>query len=346
MYRKIYILFISLFVFAAAQADNSIKRLVFSNPIIPTSVPDPCIIKAGDGYFYLYGTEDHHNVPIYRSRNLVDWLFIGTAFTNATRPRTVSPYVKYTYSDGSTKSPMIWAPDIAHIGDKYVLYYAIGVWGDLQKSGIGVAWADSPEGPFIDGGALFLSEDIGVSNSIDAQYVSDGGKNYLVWGSFKGIYIIQLTDDGLHLMPGAAKQQIAGTLTEGSYIYKRGGYYYLFGSAGSCCSGANSTYHVVVGRATSLLGPYLDKSGYKMLNNKAELVVSGDDFVAGPGHNAEIVEDDKGQTWMPMHGYPKADAGKGRCVYLVQIKWKDNWPYVEGGVLPQTAEAPYFKNSK
>ena len=74
-----------------------------------------------------------------------------------------------------------------------------------------------------------------------------------------------------------------------------------------------------------------------------ELVVKGDDFVAGPGHNAEIVEDDKGQTWMPMHGYLRADAGKGRCVFLVQIKWKKNWPYVDGQVLPRQAKAPYFK---
>ena len=343
MNKKIILAFSLSVAVLFSWADGVVKGNVFTNPVIPTSVPDPCVIKVPDGYFYLYGTEDHHNLPIYRSKNLVDWLFVGTAFNDSTRPHTVAPYVKYTYSDGSTKSPKLWAPDVARIGDKYVLYYAIGVWGDHMKSGIGIAWADSPEGPFHDGGALFLSEDIGVENSIDAQYVSDGGKNYLVWGSFYGIYVIQLTDDGLHLMPGDKPHKIAGKLTEGSYIYKRNGYYYLFGSAGTCCEGAKSTYRVVVGRSRSLLGPYLDKNGNRMLDNKAELVVKGDDFVAGPGHNAEIVEDDKGQTWMPMHGYLRADAGKGRCVFLVQIKWKKNWPYVDGQVLPRQAKAPYFK---
>ena len=53
--------------------------------------------------------------------------------------------------------------------------------------------------------------------------------------------------------------QIAGTLTEGTYIIKRDGYYYLFGSAGSCCDGANSTYHVVVARSENLMGPYVNK---------------------------------------------------------------------------------------
>lgn len=327
---------------STATADDRAKHLTFTNPIIARSVPDPTIIKAPDGYFYLYGTEDTHNMPIFRSRNLVDWLFVGTAFTDATRPRTVSPFVKYTYSDGSTKSPMMWAPDIEYVNGTYNLYYAIGVWGDLEKSGVGVATSERPEGPFVDRGAIFLGEDIGVRNSIDQFFISEGGRNYLVWGSFCGIYMIELTADGLRVKPGATKKQLAGTLTEASYIYKKDGYYYLFGSAGSCCSGASSTYHVVYGRSKSLFGPYVTKSGGKFLNNQAETLVEGDDFVAGPGHNAEIMEDDKGQTWMPMHGYLRQNDSKGRCVFLVQIKWKDGWPYVDGGVLPKTAEAPYF----
>ncbi len=54
----------------------------YTNPIIDTSLPDPSIIKAQDGYYYLVATEDIHNVPIFRSRNLVDWTQTGTAFTD------------------------------------------------------------------------------------------------------------------------------------------------------------------------------------------------------------------------------------------------------------------------
>ena len=31
--------------------------LVYRNPVIDVSVPDPTVIRAKDGYFYLYGTE-------------------------------------------------------------------------------------------------------------------------------------------------------------------------------------------------------------------------------------------------------------------------------------------------
>mgnify|MGYP002866035009 CR=1 FL=1 len=59
----------------------------YRNPIISTSLPDPSVIKASDGYFYLYATEDIRNLPIYRSTNLLDWKYVGTAFTDESRPQ-------------------------------------------------------------------------------------------------------------------------------------------------------------------------------------------------------------------------------------------------------------------
>ena len=175
MKKILFATIIMLAGFVTVNAENNAKRLTFSNPIIKQSVPDPTIIKANDGYFYLYGTEDTRNMPIYRSRNLIDWMFVGTAFSEATRPRTVNPYVAYKNSSGNTVSAMMWAPDINYINGQYVLYYAIGVWGVLNKSGVGVATSERPEGPFVDRGAMFISETIGVNNSIDQFYIEDGG---------------------------------------------------------------------------------------------------------------------------------------------------------------------------
>lgn len=321
----------------SAGADNKGVKPTFQNPIVRKSVPDPSIIKAPDGYYYMYGTEDTRNLPIYRSQNLVDWTFIGTAFSDATRPHTVRPYVK---------NAMMWAPDINLINGKYVLYYSIGVWGGLWESGVGVATASSPEGPFTDHGKLIDSREIDVENSIDQFYIEDNGKKYLVWGSFRGIYIIQLSDDGLSIAPGAQKQQICGSQAEGSYIYKRKGYYYYFGSTGTCCEGTKSTYRVIYGRSKSLFGPYLTKSGERLLDGKGDVLIKGNSFVAGPGHNAEFAEDDKKQTWIIYHGYMADESLKGRCVFMSQVKWKGGWPFVDGDSPAKEAEAPYFKKSK
>lgn len=67
--------------------NGSGKRLRFyCNPVIDCSLPDPTVIKGEDGYFYLYATENIKNVPIHRSGDLVHWEYVGTAFTDSTRP--------------------------------------------------------------------------------------------------------------------------------------------------------------------------------------------------------------------------------------------------------------------
>ncbi len=146
------------------------KETTYTNPVYPSSMPDPTIIKGRDGYFYLYATEDTRNTPICRSKDLVSWTFVGTAFTDDTRPTFES-------------SGGLWAPDINYINDQYVLYYSMSVWGGGGNTcGIGIATAARPGGPFNDQGKLFRSNEIDVHNSIDPFYIEEDGKKYLFWG--------------------------------------------------------------------------------------------------------------------------------------------------------------------
>ena len=48
----------------------------YKNPVVDYSLPDPTVIKGDDGYFYLYATEDIRNLPIHRSKDLVNWEFL------------------------------------------------------------------------------------------------------------------------------------------------------------------------------------------------------------------------------------------------------------------------------
>ncbi len=291
----------------------------YKNPVVALSMPDPTLIKGKDGYFYLYATEATRNVPIMKSVDLVQWEHCNTAFTNKTRP-TFEP------------KGGIWAPDINYIDGRYVLYYAMSVWGGEQTCGIGVATADKPEGPFTDHGMLFRSNGIGVQNSIDPSFLQYKGKKYLVWGSFRGIYSIELSDDGLSVMPKAKKRQLAGTAFEAAYIHQHGDYYYLFASIGSCCEGAKSTYQVVVGRSKKVWGPYKDKAEKPMLNNGYSLVISPNEHFVGNGHGSQIIRDDAGQDWLLYHGFNRSAPSHGRLLLLDQIKWdKEGWPYVESG---------------
>ena len=303
--------------------------LKYRNPVIATSLPDPSVVKSPDGVFYLFATEDIRNVPIYRSTDLQKWQYVGTAFTDESRPKW-NP-------DGG-----IWAPDINYVDGKYMLYYSKSVWGGEWTCGVGVASAAQPQGPYTDHGALFISQEIGVQNSIDPFYIEDGGRKYVFWGSFHGIYGIELSADGLTVKPGSKPVQIAGNQMEATYIHRRDGYYYLFGSNGSCCEGNNSTYQVIYGRSENLFGPYVTKEGKRMLDGAFDVLLHGSSGVAGPGHNAEFVTDDAGEDWMIYHGYMRTDPDAGRQVLMDRVEWVDGWPLVAGSQPSVESRCPTF----
>ena len=301
---------------------------VYRNPVIDYSLPDPSVVRGDDGFFYLYATEDIRNLPIHRSKNLTDWEYVGTAFTDQTRP------------DFEEKGG-IWAPDINKIGGKYVLYYSMSAWGGEWTCGIGCATADNPVGPFTDHGKMFRSNEIGVKNSIDPFYIEDSGRKYLFWGSFRGIYAVELSDDGLSVKEGEVPRKVAGTAYEGTYIHKKGGYYYLFASIGSCCEGLRSTYTTVVGRSKDLLGPYVDKEGNRMLDNCHEILIHKSDSFVGTGHNSEIVSDKDGNDWVLYHAV-SVENPDGRVLMLDRVDWQGGWPVVAGDVPSAESRKPCF----
>jgi arabinan endo-1,5-alpha-L-arabinosidase len=320
--KKILIIFtISLFACTA-------KQTTFTNPVALRNLPDPTVFRAPDGNFYLYAAE-----TIMKSSDLLQWDSVGQFFTPETYPKWGS------------ENAGIWAPDINFINGKYVLYYTHAEPFCYNTCGIGVAVADRPEGPFTDVGALIKSDSIGVKNSIDQFYIEDNGKKYLIWGSFEGIYCIELTDDGLALKPGAEKQQIVDVGIEASYVLKRGDFYYYFGSVDGCCAGAESTYKVVVGRAENLFGPYFSKDGKPFTHKHYDLVVRGDSIFAGPGHNAEIITDDKGDDYLIYHSYIKSNPEIGRVLCISKLEWDNGFPYIKELSPSSESEKPFFRKN-
>jgi arabinan endo-1,5-alpha-L-arabinosidase len=334
MKRNLLLLCIVLNSLACSSKGDPQKSIEtrYKNPVLNFSLPDPTIIRADDKSFYLYATEDIRNLPIYKSTDLINWKFVGTAFTDNTRPN---------FESGGG----IWAPDINRINGIYVMYYSMSVWGGEWTCGIGIATANTPDGPFMDRGMLFRSNTINVQNSIDPFYIEDGGRKYLFWGSFHGIYGIELAEDGLSVKSGAEKKQVAGTAYEGTYIHKKDGYYYLFASTGTCCEGLNSTYQTVVGRSENLWGPYVDKNGQEMLNNYHEVLIHKNSAFVGTGHNSEIVSDDAGQSWVFYHGVDKKNP-EGRILLLDKVNWINGWPSVNTDSPSLDSERPLFNNNK
>lgn len=301
------------------------KKTAYENPVFKEDFPDPSgIYCQEDGYYYLYSTGG----KIIRSKDMVNFEKIGVVFDQV--------------PTWGTTNAGFWAPDIVKINGQYIIYYSLSSWGDANPS-IGIATATHPAGPWTDKGKLFSSDEIGVKNSIDsATFVDNDGKVYLIWGSFCGIYLIELESDGLSIKGGIeyAKQNkklIAGlddniwnsTTYEGTFIIHENDYYYLFASSGKCCEGIySSTYHVVVGRSKNIEGPYLDHNSIDMRNeNAGKLIVENSDFYKGPGHNC-LLQDAKNNWFMYYHSY-SLDYRSSRILVMDAIYFDDDkWPYI------------------
>ncbi len=316
----------------------------YTNPVFIPDMADPSIVRKDD-WFYAFGTENtwyegvHRVTPIIKSRDLVNWVYEGDAF--ATKP---------TWKDGG-----LWAPDISFYKSQYYLYYSLSTWGD-SNPGIGLATSATPFGPFEDHGKILDSESMGVGNSIDPFFHSEGEgrnlKHYLFWGSFRGLYGIELNED-LETFKGS-KFKIANDLFEATYIYLKDDMYYFFGSSNSCCDGPDSKYKVMIARSENIQGPYLDKEGRNIASPgvPGTLFLKGDGVkFVGPGHNGEIIVDDNSDEWFLYHAVeltnPYLPGGASRRpLMLDKILWGDDgWPYLPGDI-PGTSEqtGPYFAN--
>ena len=319
---------------------NLLAQNKYTNPVFDQNTPDPSVVQAPDGAFYAYGTGG----TCRKSYDLVNWEDMGIALQRPTWNDSVR-----TDKNGK-QHPIrfsLWALDVSRVGKKYLVHYASAYWGNETRTGLGVAEGTSPT-EFTDCGKMFCSTEIGVQNSIDPCYVKDKGKKYLIWGSFRRLYMGRLTKDGKRIKNPSHLTQVAGTAFEGAMVYKRKGYYYLFASVGTCCEGAKSTYHTVVGRSKKLAGPYVDRQGGRMLDNHYETVIKGNDRWKGPGHNSEIITDKEGDTWLLYHAYDALDPEKGRVMLLDKLLWdEEGWPYVEGGTPSTTPQdAPVLSKKR
>ncbi|MBQ3723199.1 MAG: family 43 glycosylhydrolase [Bacteroidales bacterium] len=344
-YRGLSCLALFLLLLSAAGCGSASREsvLTYSNPVIARNFPDPSVIDDRDasGWFYAYSTQSRIKgvrvtLPVYRSRDMVHWEFAGDGFAPGGEPQ---------WSPGGG----LWAPDVNRIDGRYVLYYAMGHWGDSVRSASGVAVSDSPTGPFRDCGMIVSAANTGVMNSIDPAFFEDKGKRYLFWGSFNkgsGIWAVELSPDGLSVKEGVTPVQISAIDTEGAYVVKRGRWYYVFASRGSCCEGARSTYHMVVARSRKVLGPYTDPSGKSFLDEDYGYTIlssSPDATFRGTGHNSALVRDDAGQDWLFYHSYWSGNDYRGRCLLMDRVEWKKGWPVIVDGQPSKSSQGPVIR---
>ncbi|HTW60400.1 MAG TPA: family 43 glycosylhydrolase, partial [Terracidiphilus sp.] len=180
--------------------------------------------------------------------------------------------------------------------------------------------------------AVYTSSDCAGANAIDpASVVDTDGNAWLVFGSWSsGIQIVPVNNT-TGVPTGAACTQLAahpsGTGIEGAYIYPYGGYYYLFASIDTCCDGDQSTYRIVVGRATSVTGPYTDRGGLPLVSGGGTILLSAHANINGPGGESVLTDTDG--PILVYHYYDGNNNGYP-ALGLNALAWTaDGWPYVQ-----------------
>lgn len=295
--------FLSLLVFPALPGAQVLVNELTGD----IGIHDPVMIKEGNTY-HVFGTHDTHLMSTDRKA----WRRGPSVFTRETFPVWVGPMVP-----GNDRN--FWAPDIHFRDGKFHLYYAASAWGSIT-SAIGFASTvtldqNSPNYRWVDQGMVVRSvqgqdnPDRNNSNAIDPNiYVDDNGDPWLNWGSFccaplDGIRLVKLDRTTGKPVTDPPKLTSISSSGEGSFIIKRGQYFFLLVSVGTCCSGVNSTYHVVMGRSLGLTGPYLDKTGRNMNQGGYSVLLRGNERYPGVGHNGIFTERDT--TFLVFHAYDR-----------------------------------------
>ena len=240
----------------------------------------------------------------------------------------------WTWHGGAQRPGGGVAPDVIRIGDRYYMAYARGGGGMSggHASNVYVMWTrtldpKSPDFGFKDETVVASSDGIEDCDAIDPSFLLDPttGCLWLTYGTYFGfIRLVELDPKTGRRIAGNQALNIGIDMEATDLIY-RDGWYYLLGTHGTCCDGANSTYNIRVARSRKVTGPYVDNVGIDALKGGGKLVVAASGQFVGPGHFGRM---DLGDGVEKFSCHYEADLHRGgRSVLDIRpLLWKDGWP--------------------
>lgn len=304
--KRIASLLLSLLIVSSCAL---LAQNTFKNPILTGMNPDPSICRVGDDFYLVTSTFEYFpGLPIYHSKDLVNWKMIGHALAT---PKN-NPLKGAKASWGGQYAPTLRYHDGT--------FYIIGTnYGGEGSQGISYVSAKDPAGPWSD--PIWIGEWY-VDPSLDfidgtAYYLSPDNAGSFLLGTIDlktGKFIEPLRKVAVGL---------GGSSPEGPHFYKVNDYYYIMSAEG----GTGYEHREVIQRSKSPWGPYEPSPINPVLSNMS---VPEHPFHA-IGH-ADLVQLKDGSWWAVCLGIRPRN-GKyqhlGRETFLAPITWDANgWPKV------------------
>ncbi|ONI45775.1 hypothetical protein AN641_03605 [Candidatus Epulonipiscioides gigas] len=293
------------------------------NPILSGFYPDPSICRVDDTFYMVTSSfEFFPSVPIFKSKNLVNWEQIGYCVTN-------EHYLKLRTCRNSGG---IFAPTIRYNnGTFYMITTDVGGIGNF------IVTATNPEGPWsepirvdfqgIDPSLYFEDDDVYCNSTGKDEHGTSG----IVMAKID-IKTGECLEDKKFLWSGTG-----GTFPEGAHIYKRGTKYFLLIAEG----GTSMGHMVTVASADNIYGPYESNPNNPILTHRDQARTE----IQGLGH-MDIVEDQNGNFWAVFLGFRLTESyfhHLGRETFLAPVTWKENEFPVINDNQPITRDISLYK---
>ena len=240
----------------------------------------------------------------------------------------------WTWNSGAERPGGGAAPDAIKIGDRYLVVYGAtgGGLGGGHNGKILTMWnktldPNSPDFEFSEPILVAQSDGVEDNDAIDPGLLLDpnDGRLWCSYGTYFGfIRLIELDPNTGARIDGNEAIDIAIDC-EATDLEYRDGWYYLLGTHGTCCDGANSTYNIIVGRSKNVTGPYIDNMGREMLKGGGKLVIASRDTHIGPGHFGRYIIEE-GVEKMSCHFEADLEQSGRSVLGIRPLLWKDGWP--------------------
>lgn len=311
-----------------------------ANLIVSGFAPDPSVCLV-DGVFYLVTSSFHifPGLPIYCSRDLINWNHIGNAINRTTQLDLSNALTTVMPLDGGrhmVAAGGLWAPTIRHHKGKFYIISTYVSPGDggwdtrnfyistdcIQKG----KWSDPIyfEWHGIDP-SLFFDDD-------DRCYVQGNWMFDVPAQPSSTIKQVEIDiATGSYISP--IKEIWSGFVcydTEAPHIYKKDGYYYLLVAEG----GTFENHLLSIARSRDIWGPYESCPQNPILTAKGT-----SSSIQNVGHG-DLFQDTSGRWWAVVLGV-RNDRGRyplGRESFLTKMSWPEGeWPTIE---LPEVASPP------
>jgi alpha-N-arabinofuranosidase len=310
----------------------------YLNPILAGFYPDPSILRVGEDYYLVNSTFAWYpGVPIFHSRDLVNWTQIGSVLT---RPDQLQ-------LDGAGVSEGVFAPTLRfHEGRFYMITTNISGIGNFYVT------ATNPAGPWSE--PRKLPEINGIDPSF---FFDDDGRAYIVhngpppgdmplYSGHRAIWLFpfdekagKVSGPGRIIVNGGTDFSKQPVWIEGPHLLKHGGLYYLIAAEG----GTGEQHSEVVFRSQAIRGPYEPYKRNPILTQRS-LPDSRPGPITSTGH-ADFVETQDGEWWAVFLGcepYQDGFYNTGRETFLVPVKWVDGWPVIlqQDQAVPHAGKMP------